>query len=293
MFNLVFDRRNDSRPYPNLAPMMDNPHDSYHGMGDEWPFIVPCRLLYYCRDHGYPCNVSYLDEPIPQQAWYPVGLGFFNFDIDYFGMMSAQVLTLLKSGDMRVLFYYHEGDSPYHEKQRLDQLCINHNLDKDCYRFVSGNTKADDVVGFTWFPDHELFYWRNAVIWNGRSMPGCSYHERARSRRYTALNRIHKWWRAALMTELKDQCLLSNSYWSYNNVDQNDQWNDNPIELWKFDNLETRVKHFVNCSPYRCDSFDPTEQNSHWTLAAEHFDESYCNLVFETLYDAEQVVVRF
>lgn len=268
--------------------MMDNPHDSYHGMGDDWPFIVPCRLLYYCQDHNYPCNVSYLDQPIPSQAWYPVGLGFFHFDIDYFAMMSAQVLELLKGKHMRVLFYYHEGDHPAHEKTRLDALCQQHDLPLDCYKFISGNTVADLTPGFLWFPDHELFYWRNAVRWNGRSMPGCSYHTRPRTHRFTALNRIHKWWRATIMTELRDRGLLSRCFWSYNNVDQNDQWNDNPIELWKFDGLEERIKNFVRSSPYRCDTFDPVQQNSHWTLVAEHFDDSYCHLVFETLYDAEQ-----
>ena len=91
MFNFVFDRRNRDRPYPNLAPMMENPHESYHGMGDTWPVIVPCRLLYYAQDHGYPCAISYLDQPIPDGAWYPVGLGFFHFEIDYFDMMSDRV----------------------------------------------------------------------------------------------------------------------------------------------------------------------------------------------------------
>jgi hypothetical protein len=288
MFNFVFDRRNESRPYPNLAPMMSNPHDSYHGMGDDYPFIVPCRLIYYSHDHNYPCHISYLDEPIPPNAWYPVGLGFFHYEIDYFAMMTDQVKELLRSKRLRVLFYYHEGDNPHHEKTYIDQLCIVHELPGDCYKFVSGNTEADNIEGFVWFPDHELFYWRNAVRWNNRSMPGASYHSRVRSHRYTALNRMHKWWRATVMTELYKRGLLANSFWSYNNVDQNDQWEDNPIELWKFPGLEQKVKHFVAKSPFKCDTFDTTAQNSHWSLIAEYFDDAYCHLVLETLYDAEQ-----
>jgi hypothetical protein len=288
MFNFVFDRRNDSRPYPNLAPMMDNPHDSYHGMGDDWPFIVPCRLIYYSHDHGYPCNIIYTDEPIPNNAWYPVGLGFFHFEIDYFGMMTDQVLDLLRTGAMRVLFYYHEGDNPWHEKRRLDHLCEQHDLPNDCYRFISGNTCADNVPGFVWFPDHELFYWRNAVRWNDRSMPGASYHNRPRGHRYTALNRLHKWWRATVMTELLNRQLLDNSYWSYNNIDSGDLWQDNPIQLGLFPGLEEQVKSFVRRGPMSCDTLDPVQQNSHWTLVAEHFDDAYCHLVLETLYDAEQ-----
>jgi hypothetical protein len=288
VFNFVFDRRNDSRPYPNLAPMMDNPHESYHGMGDDWPFIVPCRLLYYSYDHDYPCNISYTNEPIPDNAWYPIGLGFFHFEIDYFGMMSDHVRDLLRSGAMRVLFYYHEGDNPWHEKRRLDQLCDQHDLPTDCYCFVSGNTVTDQVPGFVWFPDHELFYWRNAVRWNDRSMPGASYHNRLRQHRYTALNRLHKWWRATVMTHLLNRELLAHSYWSYNNIDSGDQWHDNPIQLGQFSGLEDQVKSFVNRGAMSCDTLDPVQQNSHWTLVAEHFDDAYCHLVLETLYDAEQ-----
>ena len=287
MFNFVFDRRNDSRPYPNLAPMMHNSHDSYHGMGDDWPFITPCRLIYYSHDHDFPCSITYLDQPIPEQAWYPVGLGFFHFEIDYFDLMSDQVKQLLKFKKLRVLFYYHEGDNPWHEKTRLDSLCQQHNLPESCYKVVNGNTKSDEVPGFAWFPDHELFYWRNAVRWNDRSMPGASYHNRPRTHRYTALNRLHKWWRATVMTHLRDKGLLSNSYWSYNNIESGDLWHNNPIQLEVL-GIEKQVKEFVNLAPFSADTLDPVQQNSHWTLIAEHFDEAYCHLVLETLYDAEQ-----
>ena len=287
MFNFIFDRKNDARPYPNLAPMMNNPHQSYHGLGDDWPFISPCRLIYYCHDHGYPCNISYLDQPIPENAWYPVGLAFFNFDIDYFAMMSDRVKDHLRSGDFRVLFYYHEGDNPWHEKKRLDSLCQHHDLPVSCYKFVSGNTVADQVPGFAWFPDHELFYWRNAVRWNDRSMPGASYHDRPRTHRYTALNRFHKWWRATVMSELLQRGLLDNSYWSYINIDNNDQWKDNPIQIESL-NMIDQVKNFVNQGTMSCDTLDPVQQNSPWTLVAEHFDDAYLHLVLETLYDAEQ-----
>ena len=288
MFNFVFDRRNDSRPYPNLAPMMDNAHESYHGMGDDWPFVAPCRLLYYCKDHDYPHSVTYIDEPIPDNSWYPVGIGFFHFELDYFAMIQNKVKDLLRDQTLRVLFYYHEGDSPWLEKQRLDHLCKKHDLPISCYKFVSGNTAADEIPGFEWFPDHELFYWRNSVRWNDRSMPGASYHDRPRSHRYTALNRLHKWWRATVMTELQRRGVLNKSYWSYNNIDCGDQWQDNPIELSKFEGLETAVQEFVNQENMRCDTLDAVQQNSHWTLIVEHFDDAYCHLILETLYDAEQ-----
>jgi hypothetical protein len=288
MFNFVFDRRNDSRPYPNLAPMMDNPHDSYHGMGDTWPYIAPCRLLLYCQDHQYPVNISYVDEPLPENAWYPIGLAWFDYSQDYFAQLSARVQEWLKKHKLKILFYYHEGDNPLKEKDRLDQLCAQHELPTDCYRFISGNTQAENIKGFVYFPDHELFYWRNAVKWNDRSMPGCSYHDRPRTHRYTALNRLHKWWRATIMADLRRQDLLNNSYWSYNNIDMGDLAEDNPIEIDSIVDLRESLKEFLKYAPHSCDQLTEQEHNSHWTLVPEHYDDAYCNLVFETLYDAEQ-----
>ncbi len=288
MFNFVFDRRNDSRPYPNLAPMMDNPHESYHGMGDSYPFIAPCRLLLYCQDHDYPMNISYVDESIPELAWYPVGLSWFDYSQDYFALMSNTVQNLLKTGRLRVLFYYHEGDNPFKEKDRLDELCYLHDLPTTCYKFISGNTSAKSIVGFCYFPDHELFYWRNAVKWNDRSMPGCHYHDRARSHRFTALNRFHKWWRSTIMTDLLRNGVLEKSYWSYNNIDMGDLPSDNPIQIDAIVGLRQAQQEFLKQSPYHCDDLTEQQHNSHWTLVPEHYDDAYCNLVLETLYDAEQ-----
>ena len=202
MFNFVFDRQELRRPYPNLAEPMDA-SNGYHGMGDTYPWIAPCRIMLYAQDHNYRVNVSYITDPMPERALYPVGLAFFDFNIDYFSMMSDRVREMLRSKQMRVLFYYHEGDNPAHEKTRLDDLCRGHELPTDCYVFVSGNTIADTIPGFVYFPDHELFYWRNGVEWNRRIMPGCQSHSQMRSCEFTLLSRIHKWWRATIVAHLR------------------------------------------------------------------------------------------
>ncbi len=289
MFKFVFDRRNDARPYPNLAPMQDNPHESYAGMGDTYPFITPCRLLLYAQDHGYPVEIYYTDQAWPHDAFYPVGLGWFDFGLDYFAMMSPEIRTYLRVKQLRVLFYYHEGDNPAHEKTRLDHLCKQHDLPLDCYVFVSGNSACVPLDRFVYFADHELFYWRSAVRWNGHSMPGCTYHDRPRSRKFTALNRFHKWWRATIMADLVQHrpILDHHSYWSYNNVDMGDQYQDNPIQLSAFPGLEQAMERFLQQGPYTCDQLDHVQQNQHWRLIADHFDDSYFHLVFETFYDAD------
>jgi hypothetical protein len=286
VFNFVFDREHLGRPYPNLAPMMDA-SNGYHGMGDSYPYIVPCRLLYFCQDHNYPMHISYVNQPVPNNAYYPVGIGWFDFDQDYFAQMSDRVRLLLRTRQLRVLFYYHEGDNPTHEKNRLNALCAQHQLPTDCYRFVSGNTACETIENFVYFPDHELFYWRNGVIWNNRPQPGCNPHTKPRSRDFTLLSRIHKWWRSTVVSYLHKEHLLDRSYWSYGNQDIGDQYCDNPIRIHDFPGLDSYMDQFLKNGPYTCDTLTPEEHNSHWTLVPEHFEDSYCHLVLETFFDAD------
>ena len=281
-FNFVFDRRNDRRPYPNLAPMIDNPLGSYNDIGNAWPRIAPCRLLLYCEDHGYPYKISYMDEPLPERAIYPIGLAWFDYSLDYFSMMSADTLSAVRSGQLTVLFYYHEGDNPYREQLRLDQLCREHNLLVDCYRFVSGNTKAANIDRFVYFADHELFYWRY----------GCrqhvSPHCQLRSQKFTLLNRIHKWWRSTIATYFEMQGWLDSAYWSYGNVDIGDLVTNNPIMLRPFEGLAEHMTEFLAQAPYTCDDLSTDQHNTHSILAEYLYSDSYFSVVVETLYDAEQ-----
>lgn len=287
MFKFVYDREYLGRPWPNLAPEQDTSQGYYH-FGNSYPWIVPIRLLYHCQEHEYAYQIVYLGDHIPTGSYYPVGLGWFSFDLDYFALMSNRVKDLLQSRTMQVLFYYHEGDSPLREKTRLDQLCELHDLPTDCYKFISGNSEADNMPGFVYFADHELWYWRNSVRWNGQAQPGCTYHEQPRTHQLTSLSRVHKWWRATIQSELHRRGWLAHSYWSYNTVDIGDQRCDNPIETFKFDGLESYMNQFVAGAPYACDQLSEQEHNSHWQHISEHFEDSYCNVVMETLYDAEQ-----
>ena len=281
MFSFVFDREYRGRPWPNLAPDQDV-SQGYYKIGSSYPWTVPLRLLYYMQDHGHACHVTYVGQPIPPGSYYPVGLGWFSFDIDYFDLMSQSVLELIKSGHMKVLFYYHEGDNPVIEKQRLDHLCRIHDLPATCYRFVSGNSRADELDNFVYFADHELWHWRNLA---GNV---CEYHERPRTRNFTSLSRTHKWWRATVQSKLHQLGWLDQSYWSYNHVNIDDQPQHNPIELCQLPELESYIDSFLTGAPYVCDNLGAEQHNNHRTLVREHFDNSYCNIVLETLYDAEQ-----
>ena len=267
---------------------MSNPHESYAGLGDTWPRIAPCRLLLYCDDHGYPYTIHYTDEPVPQGSLYPVGLAWFDYTIDYFALIPQSTLALIQSGQVRVLFYYHEGDNPTREQARLNHLCELHALDPACYVFVTGNTAVEHLANFRYFPDHELFYWRNGVEWNGRAQPYCPAHEEARTRRFTLLSRVHKWWRATTVAYLQQEGLLDQAYWSYGTVDIGDLPENNPIQIGQFAGLRSCMDRFLTSAPYRCDDLTAAEHNSHWILADHLYSDSYASIVLETLFDAEQ-----
>lgn len=269
-------------PYPNLAPEI-NLRDGYKGLGTMYPYVIPLRLLYYAKDHSYPINISYIDQPIPENAFYPIGLHFFNFDIDYFALLSPLVRHHCRTGVLKILFYYHEGDNPHHEKDRLDELCHRNTLPLDCYRFISGNTAADDIDRFCFFPDHELFYWRNCKI-------GSEYHEETRGKRFTMLNRVHKNWRVTVVTQLLRLGLLNDSYWSYNMViddPSQDLFTDNPIRIQAFKNLFMDITRFLKDAPYVSDDLSSDEHNTLSSFVSDYYTNSYCNLIVETHYDAD------
>ena len=286
MLNLVYDRLGPAGPYPNLAPWVETT-TGYSDIGDHYPFICPIRLFYYAKDHGYPVNISLVDQLLPENAFYPIGISWFDFSVDFFALMSEQVRTYLRKGQLRALFYYHEGDNPCHEKIRLDHLCAEHNLPLNCYRFISGNTTAQHIDNFVYFADHEFFYWRNTVIWNDIPQVGCEVHPWRRNREFTLLSRVHKWWRSTIVSHLYANQLLGNSYWSYGNVDIGDQYHDNPIQVHAFPGLDNFMQEFLAAGPYRCDELTETEHNSHWMFVPEHFNDSYCHLVLETFFDAD------
>jgi hypothetical protein len=283
MFNLAVDRIVQDKAYPALATWSAEPYTAeWRQFVQHWPHTVPIELLEHCRTHGFPCEL-YAVDAAPADAYYPVGIGFFNFAIDYFGLMSSTAIDRLRAKTLRVLFYYHEGDNPYTIKRRLDNLCAAWQLDTDCYRFVSGNTAADDIPGFIYFSDHELLYW-----YRNQQVAPVAVHSNTRDKDFTVLSRTHKWWRATVMTDLWRTGLLANSYWSYNTkIDLGeDPTIDNPIEVCALD-IAQDIEQFLSGGPYRCDTLSVSEHNNHGVVEPNHYANSYCNIVVETHFDAD------
>ena len=282
-FNFVADRIVKAKAYPAIAQHCADPYTpEWRQFGQHWPNTVPVELHEHCVTHNFPHNL-YLIDNYPPGSYYTIGLGFFNFFIDYFGLLPILVKQQLRSGNLKVLFYYHEGDNPYRIKEALDNQRRLHQLPIDCYQFISGNTAADNIPGFAYFPDHELLYWhRNQCI-----TPG-PINLNTRSKEFTALSRTHKWWRATVMSDMVRNNILINSNWSYNNdIALEELPVDNPIEV---DSLliKSDIDKFLKGAPYTCDSQTSDQHNDHSIVDTDHYTDAYCNIVLETHYDADQ-----
>ena len=274
-FNFVTNRILKDKIYPALAIWEAEPYTpAWRNFVKHWPNTTPIELLEHCRTHNYPHNIS-----TSGPGFYAIGIGFFNFDIDYFQLIPNWVFE----NKNKILFYYHEGDNPYRIKERLDHLCHKHDLPVNRYCFVSGNTAADNITGFAYFPDHELLYWhRNSKI------PATPINLNSRSRDFTVLSRTHKWWRATVMSDMFRNGVLLNSYWSYNtDISLQESVNDNPIEIDTL-KIKSDIDNFLDGAPYTCDTQTADQHNDHSQIEPGHYYDAYCNIVLETHYDADQ-----
>jgi hypothetical protein len=236
------------------------------------------RLQEYCDHHGIKLGLSVTDSLLPH-SWYPIGLGFFDFAIDYFALLPPAVKLKVSTGNLRVLFYYHEGDNPRRIKQRLDTLVSQHRLPDQCYCFVSANTAARQMPGFVYFNDFELWFWQR-----NHAVPAESIHSTARQYDFTALVRLHKTWRAIIMSDLWKQGLLVNSQWSY--CETGAIKPDSPIEI---DTLQLRsvTQEFLNSVPHYTDNLSQQDRNNHSSHVSALYRDSWCNIVVETHFDAD------
>lgn len=282
MINLLYDCVIDHHcAVPNLAVWRAQPRSQEWKQFDHhWPRTTPLRLLMYF-DHN---QVDYTTVSINDSfefAWYPVGIGWFDFAVDYFELVPCAVRDLLQQRRVKVLFYYHEGDNPQRIYDHLVRLCHQHRLPPQCWIFVSANTAAEQLDQFLYFPDHEYFFRhlnRHQAAASVDCTPSCDF---------TALNRLHKWWRLAAMSDLWRNQLLENSIWSYNTAQcAIEPEHDNPISIDWIPGLRPCVEEFLKLTPKYHD--DPNTHNNHSLVNQNLFHQSRCHIVFETHFDADQ-----
>jgi hypothetical protein len=106
VLNLLADQVVKGRIYPALAQHQARPYtQGWREFGQHWPHTIPLRLQEYCDHHGVGIQLYSINDELPPRTYYPVGLGFFDFGIDYFALMSPAVRKKLHRNQLRVLFY--------------------------------------------------------------------------------------------------------------------------------------------------------------------------------------------
>jgi hypothetical protein len=265
--------------YPNLA-RLDLEPDQFD---ITWPRVLPLRLLMYLQQFGFNFRTHQVTSA-PVGAWYPVALAWHDFECDYFALISDAAKHRIRQNHIKLLFYYHEGDHPGRIQQRFDTLCDTHSLPKNCYLFVSANSAADRYHNFWYFNDHEYF-----LSYINRRQSASAANTDARPYEFTALNRIHKWWRAVAMSDLHHRGVLDRSLWSYNTeLTEDDSPDDNPIRVDCLPEIQQVMQDFLDGGPYVCDNLDATAHNDHRHINSDLYTQSYCQLVLETLFDVDQ-----
>jgi len=280
MLTFCFDRMSNPNVlgYPNLANENLGPDEFDH----TYPRTIPCRLFVYFKRHGIPTHQCHVSDA-PRHSWYPIAVAWFDFECDYIGMIPKTTIDRIKVGDIKILFYYHEGDNPGHIKTRIEKLLEYHDLPKSCYLFISANSQASNLEKFYFFPDHEFFF-----HYINRRQSAERIDLSPKLYQFTALNRSHKWWRASVMTDLQRSNLLMQSFWSYNTtVDTGDRECDNPLELDVDSTWRSEVNNFVSHGPYFCDTANDVAHNDHRNVNVDLYKQSYCHLVLETHFDAD------
>ena len=265
-------------PIPNLSSLDSKDFDK------SYPWVVQLRLLRLFNFAGADYNISTINK-LATPGWYPIGISWFDFTIDYFELISTDAMALIRDSKLKVLFYYHEGDNPALIKHRIDQLCQDHGLENNPYKFVSANTAASKLENFVYFGDHECFF--NYI--NRNQLPITSSNK-IPSSDFTVLTRIPKDWRALIMSRLWKEGVLEKSVWSFNTVEEKftTVQTNNPIEISKFDKGASTLREFLKNTPKQCDVLDSVQQNDHTLINTDLHHESYCNIVLETHFDADQ-----
>jgi hypothetical protein len=233
--------------------------------------------------HGLDVAAVELSQLEHNPAVYPVALTWWDHSVDYMAMIPDAVMQLIKSSQVKLVFFYTEGDDPVLIRRHIDQMAHRHRIPATQTHFVSANSQADHVPGASYFPDDEtLFLERN------KSCAPVQYHTGPRDHTFTCLNRTHKWWRCATMTRLQQAGVLDQAVWSYDTaVSLDDDPAECAISLYENPELMPSMQQFLLGAPYRADHMDHVQHNNHELQIADHYANSYFQIVLETHFDAD------
>lgn len=273
----------DGKPYPNAATWQAQPYTpQWRQFSTNWPYSEPVHFFEYLDANG----IDYKFVPWTQatkQTLYPISISYFDFGVDWFAIIPLIIREKLRSKSMTIWFFYSEADNPQKIQQHLEQLAARHEVPMECVQFTSANSSADNITGFHYFADDECLYQlRNTDT-------PIEFHARPRSKKFTALVRTHKWWRAATMARIWDQEFCQSGYFSYNNdLATGEHWRESPVRILNFVGLFDKVNNFLSQCPFIADELNSDQHNQYSSTVREHFEDSYLNVVLETHLDCDQ-----
>ena len=241
------------------------------------------KILYYLHQCRIPKQIVET-EHAPAGAWYPVVIGFFNFAIDYLAVISPAAYDRMQRKQMLLIFTYHEGDNPWLIRNRLEDLCHQHNIDSSLVWLISGNSAADQVPNCVYWPETEFIYWRTVDLGNS-----AEYHLRPRSKKFTALCRIDKLWRKVFMSDLWINNCHEDGYFSYTQylLGGEDNYLGCALNNKYLADQQSRVDQFIASGPFFADTLDTDAHNNYAVNMRDFYEDSYFNVVLETMIDVD------
>ena len=272
-----------NKAYPNLATINATPYTlSWRKFSTVSPYSEPLMLLEHMECYKIKYKIVTLDN-VDNTTFYPIALSYFDFDINWFDLIHPTIIAKLKTHSLKILFYYSEGDNPYIIDRHITKQCSDSNVPREQVKFISANSEATNIKHFYHIVDDELLF-----LFRNKNIPPVHYHTEYRSKKFTALVRMHKFWRANIMSKLWEQNLHTRGYFGYGNeITANETENDNPIEVDRFGNLRNLTRDFLKHLPFKADNLTSMEHNTHTLSVREHFN-SYLNIVIESHMDVDQ-----
>lgn len=285
MVTFCIDRVVNNKPYPNLARWQAQPYTpEWWQFSRQWPYSEPVHFFEYLDRAGIEYRLVEWTQAT-RETLYPISLSYFDFSINWFELLPPFIREKLRTKSLTLWFFYSEGDNPQRIQEHILSQFANQDIDPNRIKFTSANSSARQIKNFTHFVDDECLYQlRN------QEPPIAFDHSIKRRKKYTALVRTHKWWRATTMARLWRQGLHESGYFSYNTQEliDDDENLDNPIEVDLFDDLRADTHRFLNSGPFQADNLDSVTHNLYATTVHEHFTNSYLNIILETHLDADQ-----
>ena len=141
--------------------------------------------------------------------------------------------------------------------------------------FTTETTKSHDLNGSTYMCSDELLYRHHNT-----STPTV-FHSQERSKKFTALVRTHKEWRAYTMAKLWSKGLHEAGYFGYNNqiTVENDV---NPLDTSNLGSLKHHTEFFLKLAPFHCDLLTSDQHADMKYTVGLHHSDAYFNFVIES-----------